>query len=182
MISSERKYSFYKLSSFTKCFAHKKKYLQKLLNDFESKSDDVNQYLKNHALTDEKEKNTKTYLMVERKSNKIILYFTILTKSMSVIGIERSIRINLLNDARATSLNAILIAQLGKLNTKDDKMVNTEFIWSYIYNAINNLEFKQKFILIDCKKELKPYYTKLGFTYLHYDNLNKLHTLIRPIG
>ncbi|TCN25499.1 GNAT family acetyltransferase [Mesobacillus foraminis] len=87
------------------------------LSSFSTKNnEDVENFLKNNAIPNEKRSLTRTFLVVDDENdNEIVGYFTILVKPFDIIeGVSQGLRKRLTENKKATVFNSILIAQLGR--------------------------------------------------------------------
>ncbi|WP_230129809.1 hypothetical protein [Bacillus sp. CECT 9360] len=80
------------------------------------KNKDVESFLHNNAIENEKRSFTRTFIVIdEEKQDEIIGYFTLLVKEFSFLnGVSGTKRKILTNNKRAEVFNSLLIAQLGR--------------------------------------------------------------------
>ncbi|MDN3451660.1 hypothetical protein QMA09_15785 [Planococcus sp. APC 3906] len=94
--------------------------LAKYLSSFHcEKNSDVESFLHNKAVNNEKRSFTRTFLVTdETKDNDIIGYFTLMVKPFNILSnVSRGTRLSLANDKQAEVFNTILIAQLGRADS-----------------------------------------------------------------
>lgn len=81
-----------------------------------TKNNDVESFLHNHAIENEKRSITRTSLVVDESSNyEIVGYFTLMVKYFEFVeDVSRRTKQSLTSNRNATIFNTILIAQLGR--------------------------------------------------------------------
>ena len=155
--------------------------IQTLINKFTSRESDIEKYLKENSIRDSLDKKTITYLILDKDKDHIKFYFTIIAKPISLIGISNENVKYLLGDSRKSVTSAMLIAQLGKDETKSFD-ITADIFWNYINVIVNErLDFKYPLMYLECKSGWhKEYYNKFGFIELNSDVSKDLITMYKP--
>lgn len=99
--------------------------LKEYLSSFSCKDNkDVESFLKNNAIENEKRSMTRTSLVIDEENNsEIIGYFTLLVKPFEFVdNVSKGARKALTNSKESTVFNSILIAQLGRADSYKGKV------------------------------------------------------------
>ena len=169
--------AFISLSIILKDKPISKSSIKNLIKNFKSRNTDVQYYLNTLALEDENQPNQRTFFIMNERMTEIYFYFHLVLKTTSTIGISEEVRKGIMVDARKTSAQMMLIAQIGKNTVSCPEKVNTMLIWDYIYEAMSKWPAKLEVIKVECddqNKKLISYYEAQGFTQTEKDDINNL--------
>lgn len=155
------------------------------LSSFQSeKNGDVQAFLHNNAIPNEKRALTRTSLVVDDENdNEIIGYFTLLVKPFSIIDeVSKESRRKLSGDKNADVFNSILIAQLGRSDFYKGK-VSGDIILEF---ALENCELAYDLVglRIVCVEYddipfLNDFYLKNDFKILQVNSNQKILAYLR---
>ncbi len=156
-----------------------------------SKNGDVERFLIETAIPQEKGSKSRTYLIVNEDSNQkgipdILAYFTLAIHIMIVSPkVSKSMAKKLAmfydEDAEIQRTPCFIIGEIGK-NDLYGNNINGDEIIRYAIDAINiaHVQIGGKFIKIDCEPvtKLMEYYTRNGFQFVQYDEKDNLNELV----
>ena len=142
-----------------------------LIEDFQSFQKDLEEFLKEDSLIHQEKLITKTFLWIEKSSQKLIGYLTICTDSIKLHNI--SDKLQTLLDTKSASfdfLPAIKIARVCVDNRYRSRGVGKLIITSCISSCLDtNKSVGCRFITLDSKhhedkdKDPREFYKKFGF-------------------
>ncbi|MDQ0216569.1 hypothetical protein J2S13_003031 [Oikeobacillus pervagus] len=155
------------------------------LSSFQSeKNGDVQAFLHNNAIPNEKRALTRTSLVVDDENdNEIIGYFTLLVKPFAIIDeVSKESRKKLSGDKNADVFNSILIAQLGRSDFYKGK-VSGDIILEF---ALENCELAYELVGLrivcveyDDISFLNDFYLKYDFKVLQVNSNQKILAYLR---
>ncbi len=141
-----------------------------------SKDPDISSFLVNSAVRFEKERTSRTYLIIDENTKdkiKIKGFFSIALKTLELTStLSNNQRKKILKCSNDDNIACYLIGQLGR-DDSTDKGFGKELLEtaiSYIKAACNIVG--GRLVYLDCKRELKDYYENAGFKYLQDNKEN----------
>ncbi|PFI75790.1 hypothetical protein [Bacillus cereus] len=100
------------------------------------KNKDVESFLHDKALENERRAFTRTSLVIdEENNNDIVGYFTLMVKYFDFIDVSRSTKQRLTNSKQADIFNSILIAQLGRSDSYKETVPGDFILHSALVNC-----------------------------------------------
>ena len=158
--------------------------VSKVLSGFSCKKDrDVESFLKEKAIVQEKKQISRTYLIFAVGTRpELMAYFTVAISNMDVSDLQCDDKIRKkMNINRGLAQN-YLLGQLGKRDDAEKGL--GEFAIEQAVDRIltANLNVGCRVIRVDCKTSLLKYYTENGFVFARHNKDNDLMQMIRIIG
>ena len=155
-----------------------------MLSGFSCKKDrDVELFLKEKAIVQEKKHISRTYLIFAvGKRPKLMAYFTIAISNMDVSDLQCEDKIRKKMNINKGIAQNYLLGQLGKRDDAEKGL--GEFAMAHALNRIKeaNLNVGCRVLRVDCKPSLLRYYTDNGFIFARHNKDNDLMQMIRIIG
>ena len=163
---------------------HSEESVSKMLSGFSCKKDrDVELFLKEKAIVQEKKHISRTYLILTADTNaELMAYFTVAISNMDVSDLQCDDKIRKkMNINRGLAQN-YLLGQLGKRDGAEKGL--GEFAIEQAVDRIltANLNVGCRVIRVDCKTSLLKYYTENGFVFARHNKDNDLMQMIRIMG
>jgi hypothetical protein len=158
--------------------------IRRLISQFSCKDKDVEAFLKNNAIEQEKRSKSRTYLVLDDESEALLAYFTLALKILPLAGLSKS-RVKALDgySGNAAEIPALLIGQFGK----DEILSQTYPGDSFMEMCLDTVRLIHKlvggrFALIECLEIEKviSFYERHGFSVLQRDPRDKYLQLVRP--
>jgi hypothetical protein len=144
---------------------------------------DVESFLHNHAIENEKRSFTRTSLVIdETNNNDIIGYFTLMIKQFTFIEVTKSTKQRLAHNKHAEVFNSILIAQLGRSDNYKGKVPGNEILNLALHNCklIYDLSgLRVVCVEYDDKPILHDFYLGNGFKILQENQSGKILAYLR---
>lgn len=159
------------------------------LNDYLSsflccKNKDVESFLHNKAVSNEKRSFTRTSLVIDEKSNNdIVGYFTLMVKPFDILtDVSKTARQRLAGNKEAEVFNSILIAQLGRSDAykgvvKGEEILNFALENCKLINGLTGL----RIVCVEYEdiSYLNDFYIGNGFTYLQTNDNDHFLSYLR---
>lgn len=148
------------------------------------KNEDVQAFLHNNAIPNEKRALTRTSLVVDdENNNEIIGYFTLLVKPFEIIdNVSKESRKRLSGDKNAEVFNSILIAQLGRSDSYKGKIsgdIILEFALENCELAYDLIGLRIVCVEYDDIPYLNDFYIKNEFKILQVNSNKKILAYLR---
>ena len=154
-----------------------------ILSKFSCKRDyDVESFLKEKAILQEKKHISRTYLIFSADPIELMAYFTLAISNMDVSGLQCSKNMERKMNINKGSAQCYLLGQLGKCDKAPGGL--GKFAVGHALSRIvaANLNVGCRLLRADCKDALKDYYEDKGFTLARRNRDNDLMQMIRIIG
>jgi hypothetical protein len=147
------------------------------------KNGDVELFLHNNAVENEKRSFSRTFLVIdEENNNDIIGYFTLLIKSFDFTDASGTTRQRLTGNKKASVFNAILIAQLGRADSYKGRVSGKQILDLALENCIlvhQTVALRVVCVEYEEKAELIKFYKENDFTLLQKNNNGCLISFVR---
>ncbi|MCL1905040.1 MAG: hypothetical protein FWG19_02825 [Methanomassiliicoccaceae archaeon] len=144
---------------------------------------DVELFLKEKAIVQEKKHISRTYLIFTADTKtELMAYFTIAISNMDVADLQCEDKIRKKMNINKGVAQNYLLGQLGKRDDAEKGL--GEFAIEQAVDRIltANLNVGCRVIRVDCKTSLLKYYTENGFVFARHNKDNDLMQMIRIIG
>ena len=145
--------------------SYPEKQISDKLSEFSCKRDkDVESFLKEKAIVQEKRHISRTYLIFSTDSKELVAYFTVAVSSMDVSDLQCSRNMEQKMNINKGSAQCYLLGQLGKCDNAPEGLGKfaMEQALDRILNA--NLNVGCRLLRVDCHGVLRKYYENNGFT------------------
>ncbi|MCL2786708.1 MAG: hypothetical protein FWD81_05785, partial [Methanomassiliicoccaceae archaeon] len=153
------------------------------LSRFSCKRDaDVESFLKEKAIVQEKKQISRTYLIFSTDLKELVAYFTVAISNMEVSDLQCSRSMEQKMNINKGTAQCYLLGQLGKCDNASEGLGKfaMEQAMDRIVNA--NLNVGCRLLRVDCRDVLKKYYENNGFTFARRNKDNDLIQMIRIMG
>jgi len=171
-------YEVTSLSKFLSEFPEER--VSKMLSSFSCEKDrDVESFLREKAIVQEKKQISRTYLIFTSERNEIAAYFSIAISSMDVTDLECSNELRKKMNINNKLAQSYLIGQLGR-SDGSPKGLGKFMILSAIERIKDaNLKVGCRVIRLDCRSPLVKYYNENGFILAGRDKERDLNQMVR---
>lgn len=144
--------------------------MEEILSHFSCKEDtDVENFLKQNAITFEKQRLTRTFFLLDDSNlKKINGYFSLSIKSVDISStdLKNSKKQKLAKSKEVKHLAGYLLAQLARDDSSQKGIGKTLIELAIERIRVAQKEVAGRFLYLDCKNELRQYYEKMGFNYM----------------
>jgi len=163
---------------------HSPEHLSRILSSFSCERDkDVESFLKEKAIVQEKKQISRTYLIFTTDPlPELVTYFTVAVNSMDVTDLECSNELRKKMNINRGLAQSYLIGQIGKRDGGQKGL--GEFAISSAVDLITeaNVRVGCRLIRLDCKRPLIKYYTDNGFTLAGKNRDGDLYQMVRIVS
>jgi len=153
------------------------------LSKFSCKRDaDVESFLKEKAIVQEKKNISRTYLIFSSDPIGLMAYFTLAISNMDVSGLQCSKKMEQKMNINKGSAQCYLLGELGKCDKAPRGLGKFAMDQAMDRIVAANLNVGCRLLRADCKDALREYYEENGFTFAGRNRDNDLMQMIRIIG
>jgi len=155
-----------------------------MLSKFSCERDkDVESFLKEKAIVQEKKHISRTYLIFTTGScTELLAYFTIAVSTMDVTGIVCSKEMQKKMNINRGLAQSYLLGQLGKCDGSPKGLGKFAVEQATDRIIAANLNVGCRVIRVDCKQSLVKYYEGIGFMFARHNYNDDLVQMVRIIG
>jgi len=155
-----------------------------MLSKFSCKRDiDVESFLKDKAIVQEKKNISRTYLIFSTDSKfELMAYFSLAISSMDVSDLQCSKSMEQKMNINKGSAQCYLLGQLGKCDNAPKGLGKFAMDQAMDRIVAANLNVGCRLFRIDCRDALKKYYEGNGFTFARRNKDSDLMQMVRIIG
>jgi hypothetical protein len=147
------------------------------------KDKDVESFLKEKAIVQEKKHISRTYLMfTAEKEPKLVAYFSLAVGCMSVQGIKCSNELLRKMNVRKDIVQNYLIGQLGKCDGTEKGLGKLAISYAMARIKEANRQVGCRVARIDCKDTLTRYYSNEGFRLMRKNEEGNLNQMVRILA
>jgi len=174
-------YEIMSLSEFMTLFPQE--HVSDVLHTFSCKRDkDVESFLREKAIVQEKKQTSRTYLMfTARQRPELAAYFSLAVSSMDVKGLECSNELRKKMNINNDIAQSYLIGQIGKCDGSEKGLGTLAILHAISLIRAANTKVGCRLIRLDCKPSLIKYYTDNGFIHTGRNTDGDLHQMVRII-
>lgn len=157
--------------------------LSEIMSTFSCKKDgDVESFLKEKAIVQEKKNVSRTYLIFSINPTELMAYFTVAISNMDVSDLRCSKNIEQKMNINKGSAQCYLLGQLGKCDEAPKGIGKFAMDQAMDRIIAANLNVGCRLLRVDCKDALMNYYLENGFTIARRNKDDDLLQMIRIIG
>jgi hypothetical protein len=148
--------------------------------------DDVETFLKEKAIDFERRDKSRSYLIIDDKTNALLGYFTLSLKALPFRkGVSKSVIKGIDGFSRDIgAVGIILIGQFGK-----DKELAKEVDGKHLFDICMETVYRAqriiggRFVLLECREieKVVSFYSRQGFESLQYDKSDKYLQMVRRL-
>jgi len=154
-----------------------------MLSKFSCKRDtDVESFLKEKAIIQEKKNISRTYLISSKEPKELVAYFTVAISNMDTSGLECSKKMEQKMNVNKGSAQCYLLGELGKCDKAPKGLGKFAMDQAMDRILAANLNVGCRLLRVECKDALAAYYEDNGFTFARRNKDNDLMQMVRIIG
>jgi len=159
-------------------------YVSKILSAFSCKRDeDVESFLKEKAIVQEKKHISRTYLIfTSGERSELMAYFTVAVKSMNVEDLAVSSELQKKMNISEDVAQSYLIGQIGKRDGSPKGLGKFAMQHAIARIISANSKVGCRVIRLDCKPSLMKYYADNGFVLARRNKEGDLNQMVRIIS
>jgi hypothetical protein len=159
-------------------------YVSDILSTFSClKDEDVENFLKEKAIMQEKKHISRTYLIFTvGMKRELAAYFTLAVSCMDVEDVKCSNELLRKMNPRKNIVQSYLIGQLGKCDGSERGLGMLAISYASARIKEANMRVGCRVLRIDCRSPLMRYYTDAGFRFLRQNDDGTLNQMVRIIS
>jgi len=146
------------------------------------KDKDVESFLKEKAIVQEKKHISRTYLVYSVDQFEIMAYFTLAISNMDASGLQCSKGMEHKMNINRGSAQCYLLGELGKCDKAPKGLGKFAMDQAMDRILAANLNVGCRLLRVECKDALATYYEDNGFTFARRNKDNDLMQMVRIIG